>query len=80
MISPSHSSILPFLLAWALLLVCEPCGSGSRGMLTQWLSPFQWMGFGTAGKMSLHIEITFEVPEKRMARNAVHCFFFYGED
>lgn len=75
MISPSCSSILPFLWGWALLFIREPCGSGSRGMLTQWLSPFQWMSFGTDEKMPLHIEITFEVPEKCIARNAIHCFF-----
>lgn len=56
-------------------LVCEPHGSGSRGTLTQWISPLQWMGFGTAGEMSPHIELTFKVPEKCMARNAIHCLF-----
>lgn len=77
MISPSSSSILPFLSGWAPHLVCEPHGSGSRGTLTQWISPLQWMGFGTAGEMSSHIELTFEVPENCMARNAIHCLFLW---
>jgi len=46
-------------------------------MLTHWLSPLQRVGFGTAGEMSLHIELAFEVPEKCMPRNAIYCSFLW---
>lgn len=55
----------------------SPTGQALGKTLTQWISLLQWMGFGTAGEMSPHIELTFEVSQKCMARNAIHCLFLW---